>query len=285
MAYIGRDISNLSDRVVLDSITTSATATYNLLLNSVAFVPSSAESLTVSLNGVIQKPQGSYTVSGSTIVFDSALTSSDVIDFILAERAITLTTVGSGSVGTSQLADDAVTTAKINDGAITSAKLDSGLGLGKIGQVLSTTKTDTSEISSSTFVDVSGLSVTITPTSSSSKIYINCNITLNHYETNQTVVFRFVRGSTGVGVGASAGSRLQASAATATVGGGDHPQTVSAQFLDTPSTTSSTTYKIQIASESGGQTFVNRNNNNDSDNSDPKHSRYASTITVMEVLA
>ena len=275
MAYIGRDISNLSDRVVLDNITTSATATYNLLLNSVAFVPSSAESLTVSLNGVIQKPQGSYTVSGSTIVFDSALTSSDVIDFILAERAITLTTVGSGTVNTSQLVD----------GAVTSAKLDSGLGLGKIGQVLSTTKTDTSEISSSTFVDVSGLSVTITPTSSSSKIYINCNITLNHYETNQTVVFRFVRGSTGVGVGASAGSRLQASAATATVGGGDHPQTVSAQFLDTPSTTSSTTYKIQIASESGGQTFVNRNNNNDSDNSDPKHSRYASTITVMEVLA
>ena len=104
MAYIGRDISNLSDRAVLDSITTSATATYNLLLNSVAFVPSSAESLTVSLNGVIQKPQSSYTVSCSTIVFDSALTSSDVIDFILAERAITLTTVGSGTITPDKLA-------------------------------------------------------------------------------------------------------------------------------------------------------------------------------------
>jgi len=103
MAYIGRDISNLSDRAVLDSITTSATATYNLLLNGVAYVPSSAESLTVSLNGVIQKPQSSYTVSGSTIVFASALTSSDSIDFILAERAITLTTVGTGSVGLNQL--------------------------------------------------------------------------------------------------------------------------------------------------------------------------------------
>jgi len=114
MAYIGRDISNLSDRAVLDSITASATATYNLLLNSVAFVPSSSESLTVSLNGVIQRPQSSYTVSGSTIVFDSALTSSDSIDFIIAERAITLTTVGSGSVGTTQLVDDAVTSAKVN---------------------------------------------------------------------------------------------------------------------------------------------------------------------------
>ena len=123
MAYIGRDISNLSDRVVLDNITASATATYNLLLNSVAFVPSSAESLTVSLNGIIQKPQGSYQVSNDTIIFDSALTSSDVIDFILAERAITLTTVGSGSVGTSQLADSAVTNAKITDGTIANAKL------------------------------------------------------------------------------------------------------------------------------------------------------------------
>ncbi|BAQ89405.1 hypothetical protein [uncultured Mediterranean phage uvMED] len=114
MAYIGRDISNLSDRAVLDNITTSATATYNLLLNSVAFVPSSAESLTVSLNGVIQKPQSSYTVSGSTIVFDSALTSSDSIDFILAERAITLTTIGSGTVTTSNLVDGSVTASKIN---------------------------------------------------------------------------------------------------------------------------------------------------------------------------
>jgi len=104
MAYIGRDISNLSDRAVLDSITTSATATYNLLLNSVAFVPSSAESLTVSLNGVIQKPQSSYTVSGGTIVFASTLSASDSIDFILAERAITLTTVGSGTITPDKLA-------------------------------------------------------------------------------------------------------------------------------------------------------------------------------------
>ena len=104
MAYIGRDISNLSDRAVLDSITTSATATYNLLLNGVAYVPSSAESLTVSLNGVIQKPQSSYTVSGGTIVFASTLSASDSIDFILAERAITLTTVGSGTITPDKLA-------------------------------------------------------------------------------------------------------------------------------------------------------------------------------------
>ena len=114
MAYLGRGIENLSDRVVLDALTASATASYTLQLNSVNFVPSSASSLTVSLNGVIQKPDSSYTVSGSTLTFSSALTSSDSIDFIIAERGITLQTPSAGSVNTDQLAATAVTPAKMD---------------------------------------------------------------------------------------------------------------------------------------------------------------------------
>ena len=123
MAYLGRGIENLSDRVVLDSLTASATASYTLQLNSVNFVPSSAESLTVSLNGVIQAPISSYTVSGSTLTFASALTSSDSIDFIIAERGITLQTPSAGSVGTSQLATNSISTIKIQDDAVTKDKV------------------------------------------------------------------------------------------------------------------------------------------------------------------
>ena len=54
---------------VLDNITASATNTYNLLLGGVAFTPESANHLLVSLNGVIQKPGGAFSVSGSQITF------------------------------------------------------------------------------------------------------------------------------------------------------------------------------------------------------------------------
>jgi len=127
MSYIGRQLNNLSDRVKLDSITASATATYNLLLNGVAYVPSSAESLTVVLNGIQQSPNSSYTVSGSTITFASTLSASDSIDFILAERSITLQTPSSGSVNTEQLASGSVTAPKLSSTAVDNTNTNSTL--------------------------------------------------------------------------------------------------------------------------------------------------------------
>ena len=100
---------------VLDAITTSATATYNLQLNSGAFSPATANQLLVSLNGVIQKPGSSFTISGSQITFSSALTSSDSIDFIIALGDVL-------SVGTP------------TDGSVSSAKLSSVLDLSGTGR-------------------------------------------------------------------------------------------------------------------------------------------------------
>ena len=109
---------------VLDALTASATASYTLQLNSANFSPASANQLLVSLNGVIQKPGSSFTVSGSTLTFSSALDSSDSIDFIIAMgEPLLVGTPSSGTVNTTQLVNNAVSTAKIANSAVTDAKI------------------------------------------------------------------------------------------------------------------------------------------------------------------
>ena len=101
---------------VLDALTASATASYTLQKDSANFIPNTANQLLVSLNGVIQKPGSSFTVSGSTLTFSSALTSSDSIDFIIAMgEPLLIGTPSDGTVSTSKIADDAVTGAKIEN--------------------------------------------------------------------------------------------------------------------------------------------------------------------------
>ncbi len=82
MSYIGKT-PTLGNFVKLDALTASATASYTMQVDSVNFSPESVNHMLVSLNGVIQSPTTSYTISGSTITFASALTSSDSIDFIM----------------------------------------------------------------------------------------------------------------------------------------------------------------------------------------------------------
>jgi len=117
MAYVGQKpvVGNFRK---CDALTASATDTYNLTVNSVAVVPGSVNQMVVSLNGVIQSPTSAYTISGSQIIFDSALTSSDVIDFILIYGDIL-------DVGT--VTDSAITTAKLASTSVTSAKLNNDI--------------------------------------------------------------------------------------------------------------------------------------------------------------
>jgi hypothetical protein len=135
---------------VLDAITTSATATYNLQLNSGAFSPATANQLLVSLNGVIQKPGSSFTVSGSQITFSSALTSSDSIDFIIALGDVL-------NVGTPT--DGSVATAKIAPNAVVGSKLASDIGISTTGNIATTgsgTLTSAGLITASAGVAVGG---------------------------------------------------------------------------------------------------------------------------------
>lgn len=78
----------------------------------------------VSLNGVIQAPTDSFTVSGSTITFASALSTGDVINFILVlGDVLSIGTPSDNTISTVKLQDNAVTTAKITDANITTAKI------------------------------------------------------------------------------------------------------------------------------------------------------------------
>lgn len=159
----------------LDALTASATATYALTLGGAAYYPETANQLLVSLNGVIQAPQDSFTVSGSNIVFDSALTASDSIDFIVALGDV---------LGVQGVTDGTVTTAKIANQAVTADKLANTLDLssktvtlpsGSGGKVL---KMEISEItanstraSASSYADDLDFG-SFTPSSTNSTIFI-----------------------------------------------------------------------------------------------------------------
>ena len=153
---------------------------------------------------------------------------------------------------------------------------------GSILQVVSTEKTDTaSATSNDSFEDISGMSVTITPSATSSKILVFFAMRLST-GTNDNIAYRLMRGSTAIHIGDSAGSRLQATGAiriTDDARGEMH--TESSVFLDSPSTTSATTYKLQWTNTYHTDArYINRSDQ-DTDNNDRARAR--SSITVMEV--
>jgi hypothetical protein len=120
MPYVGKT-PVVGNFVKLDAIVTSATATYNLLNGGVAYFPQTANNCIVSLNGVIQSPTSAYTISGSTIIFDSALTSADSIDFILVLGDVL-------NIGTPS--DSTVSFAKVTSNLITGATAETSIAGG-----------------------------------------------------------------------------------------------------------------------------------------------------------
>jgi len=108
MAYIGKEpiVGNFQK---CDALTASGTADYTLQVSSTNVVPESVNHMIVSLNGVIQSPTTAYTVSGSTLSFASALTSSDSIDFvILLGNVLDIGTPSDATVTNAKLAQDII---------------------------------------------------------------------------------------------------------------------------------------------------------------------------------
>jgi hypothetical protein len=149
--------------------------------------------------------------------------------------------------------------------------LPSGTG-GKVLQVVQAVKTDTQSVGNRTFVDITDLSVTITPTSSSSKFLIMYHIGMVGTDNSGPLVTRILRDSTDIGSGVSgtlnsnAGTYLASSTLAASSAG---------FYLDSPSTSSQIVYKLQMASDST-TAYVNRR-------AGDTFFRTSSTFTVMEV--
>ena len=161
-----------------------------------------------------------------------------------------------GTVDAGTLATDSVTAAKLEASAITGADLPAGSVL----QVVSDTHFSSSShfsTTSSSYVDTE-LAATITPKSSNSKILIL--VSLGHQTpANVAPRQRVVRGSTALSgeswTGVEAGNSLWVNTTT--------------QWIDTPSTTNSTVYKVQVKTASGTYYY--------------HHQEFISMITLMEI--
>jgi len=153
-------------------------------------------------------------------------------------------------------------------------------GSGKVLQALQPTAitSNTLTTTSTAFVDIAGLTVAITPSAVASKVLVlfNCMIGTN---SGWHAHVRIVRDSTAIGIGDLYGSRKQ-STSEASAGGAAMCQPTPGMFLDSPSTTSATTYKLQWAAESAGTIWLNRAWTN-TDNAN--FGTFISTITVMEI--
>ena len=126
-------------------------------------------------------------------------------------------------------------------------------GGGGIIQIKQTFKNDTTSVannSQTSFVDMSGMSVAITPTSATSKILILFSVNVSAESTDRNNSIRLLRDSTPVG-GGSGGSVTSPSIYVRTKDN-DYLENKNAQFLDSPNTTSEITYKLQWCAEGSG---------------------------------
>jgi hypothetical protein len=103
MAYIGKQ-PLVGNYISCDSLSASATTTYNLASSGTPVFPTVPQNCIVSLNGVVQAPVTSFTISGSAIVFSTTLSTTDSIDYItVLGNTLNIGTPSNNTVGLSQL--------------------------------------------------------------------------------------------------------------------------------------------------------------------------------------
>lgn len=236
----------------------------------------------VSLNGVSLVAGTDYnTNTANTISGLSSLSAGQVIEIVKYEKFVVSDTVSKAAGGAFGGAISA-TSFSGNGSGLT------GVSAGKVLQVKSVTKTDTFSFTTSgtqSGIDITGMSLAITPSATSSKILIivQCGIV----GTNAGAGIKVLRGSSAIAIGDASGSnklrtgiigmyRGTSGAVDAFNNGANH-----LNFLDSPSTASAVTYKLQGTGDQG--TFYVNRTEYDTDNAYAQ--RCVSTLTLMEIGA
>jgi len=161
---------------------------------------------------------------------------------------------------------------------------------GKIGQVISLTMTGKHTMSSTTATAITDGTTTfsqaITPAATSSKILLIAHIH-GHGDADSSPSFTFDRGGTNIAVATGGATNRELGTGTLGYQYSVHAEginTCSMMFLDSPSTTSATTYKVEVwnADADGANVYINRTRQNAAS---PSYTDPVSTFTLMEVLA
>ena len=167
---------------------------------------------------------------------------------------------------------------------LTAAQMNNLRGAFRILQVASTAKTDVFTTTSATFTDITGLTVTITPRETASRILIIATVAYSPSGVGgDSVHFRINGGNSSTYVGDAAGNRIRGlgfAVAQANMAQNQSMFVAPMVYLDSPNTTSATTYAVQTRRGSAGTAIINRSN---TDTDSAEYGRAASSITVLEV--
>jgi len=176
-----------------------------------------------------------------------------------------------GTVDAGTLATDSVTAAKLEVSAITGADLPAGSVLQVVSGVFTGTYTQTAVA----YADI-GLSASITPISTSSKILVMISVALGAEVVGVNMRLRLLRGSSMIGSGTALSDSGFTHLEQNQTGNNYTRFLESFTYLDSPSSTSAETYKVQMFRSSAiGAAYVNRGHTD--------QSRQHSTITLMEI--
>jgi hypothetical protein len=209
------------------------------------------------------------------------LTSSNVMNYLMDQSIMNFagTAARGSAIGTavsegmvSYLANS--NAVEVYDGSAWKSVYPSVANTGEIVRVLQTAKHNVFSTTSTSFVDVTGLSVTITPKATTNKILVIANIYMSQ-EASGDALIRLLRGATVIN-STTTGLDTTIFGHVSSLDTGQAFAQM-ATFIDSPNTTSATTYKVQVRGYSTGTTHINRRANG--------NFGYSSSITVMEVVA